>query len=997
MPAAHGCEAVRLRSSCVASPSVALIAIVILCTPATAQDSAHDAAAETSTAPSLGGEIDRLTEPALPQILASQEQDGLLLRRLSLDLRGVVPTREELDEFAADHQDQRWEKWVDRFLVDPLCDEHLVTFLDRTLMLRRGHSQVDRASWINYLRDQVSVDRPLDELSHELLYTPWWNRDQRPAQRFYLDRGGDPHLITRDLARVFLGRDLQCAQCHDHPLVDDFRQIDYHGLLAFVSGGSLAEVTYKDADDKDQKVQLYAERAAADAPFESVFERGVLLRTGTRLAEQIETFDDYYRPDQRYLDTPPADALTGAAVPPKASRRARLAERLTDRNSRVFVSNWSNRLWALAFGRGLVHPVDMTEPGNPPTNPELLKTISEGLLRFDMRMKPFLRQLVMTDAYRRGSDPGLLQQAVSTDDAETTELRAQLEQQIAAVSEQIELLDAAEQESLQAYETLREAWLKVQGERTAVCAELDAAEAVMMDANKKHVEADTALAAAQKKLSDSQSRIALLVEAAVKLEQALSLLGTEDPEVLQAIGVIKNRAEAARAKAPELEKVAGDAQIAVNAAATVLQETTASVDQVVRKLVAVQESLAVADATTVTARASWSQARSSVVLARRERSRSERLIEWFDAREQQRSIAESIGRVEQRIAVAETESVAMNAAVKRTEGVLATTEQSLQTANEQLTRAAQACEQQLRELARLEHARSSIADAATLVGKADPFLAAQESLGNEIAARQSQAVDAQATVDATSANVAACSEALSSDRAELDALLAEGERLGLQLVKLQDEREAQQNQLNELQSEINVLNGSISSDAEIQNACNEILPLTAEPMCWSTLRVTGVLDAYIRTELGELEKQSPMPPDADDATKAERQQQAVRQAIEKLRGIADQYVSLYASGPDKTQDDFFASADQALYVANGGSVFSWAGPSNNNPTQVATGLSDPSEIARVLYWSYLCRQPTDDETAYVAEQLAAAGEQRNTIIHEMAWSLLASSEFRFVR
>ena len=101
--------------------------------------------------------------------------------------------------------------------------------------------------------------------------------------------------------------------------------------------------------------------------------------------------------------------------------------------------------------------------------------------------------------------------------------------------------------------------------------------------------------------------------------------------------------------------------------------------------------------------------------------------------------------------------------------------------------------------------------------------------------------------------------------------------------------------------------------------------------------------------------------------------------------------------PDKTQDDYFASADQALYVANGGSVFAWAGPGNNNPTQVATTLDDPSEVARVLYWSYLCRQPTSDEIAMVTEQLDSAGDQRNAIIQEMAWSLLASAEFRFTR
>ncbi|MCA9136264.1 MAG: DUF1549 domain-containing protein, partial [Planctomycetales bacterium] len=272
MFAANGCKAVFTQSR--AAAAVVLVALTI--GPAIAGEETP----EPAKALTLSDQIDQQLQPTSPLPVAPAESDGKLLRRLSLDLRGVVPTREELDEYAADDSNDRWSNWVDRFLKDPLSDEHLVTFLDRTLMLRRGHSHVDRASWISYLRDHVAAETPLDVLSKELLYSPWWNRDHRAAQRFYLDRAGDPHLTTRDLARVFLGRDLQCAQCHDHPLVDDFRQVDYHGLLAFVSSGSLAEVAYKDAEGKDQKIQLYIEKAAGDAPFESVFERGTMLRSG---------------------------------------------------------------------------------------------------------------------------------------------------------------------------------------------------------------------------------------------------------------------------------------------------------------------------------------------------------------------------------------------------------------------------------------------------------------------------------------------------------------------------------------------------------------------------------------------------------------------------------------------------------------------------------------------------------------------------------------------
>ena len=71
----------------------------------------------------------------------------------------------------------------------------------------------------------------------ELLRADGADPKLRPAARFYLDRESEPNLITRDVGRIFFGRDMQCAQCHNHPLVQDYQQSDYYGLLAFISPG----------------------------------------------------------------------------------------------------------------------------------------------------------------------------------------------------------------------------------------------------------------------------------------------------------------------------------------------------------------------------------------------------------------------------------------------------------------------------------------------------------------------------------------------------------------------------------------------------------------------------------------------------------------------------------------------------------------------------------------------------------------------------------------
>ncbi len=945
---------------------------------------------------SLAEQIDRLLSSELEPLGAAESGAGLLLRRLSLDLRGVVPTQDELDAFATDASPEKWVTWVDRLLADPLCDEHLVMWLDRTLMLRRSHVHVDRVAWINYLREQVAADVSLDELSKQLLCSPWWNNDQRPAQRFFLDRGGDPNLITRDLGRVFLGRDIQCAQCHDHPLVDDFKQIDYHGLLAFVSPSSLTEVAYKDAEGKDQKTQLYVERAAGDAPFESVFDKGVSFRTGPRFLEQPELFEEYQLPDARYLSEAPAGSLAGTIVPPRQSRRQALADQLASRANRAFVTNWANRLWSLAFGRGLVQPLDMHHPHNPASHPELLRLISDGLIESDLRPRKFLRELVLSQAYRRGG-VALLADATESASASSLDLirtSATVNREEAVGKK--DALAAAETETLAAYESAREAWLNVQGERAKTRVELDAAEALMLTAKQKSNEAAALHAAAQKRQSDTASRIALLGESAAKLQEATKVAGGEDAELTQALTVIQQRADAARGTLPEVDKALADTKAAADATASELATTTAKVQEVVTKLQPIHQALAAADSAMIAARKLWSEACQANENNELRARRYERILAWLDAKESADKFAQELDTATRAVATMEAELPAVDQLLAAAQAQVGAAQNVEQAMAAEVLRAAESVNRQATEVARLQQTLESLASSANLVSTAEPLVAAQTAISTELEARRNQAIANQSTLDA--ANQAAASAAMATASRTQELATHQTVRKSLE-----DRRAAARvvvaNHEAALATAIATMNdkwNAVNEDNVRQLATATLQPLTPEQMCWSTLRITGVLDAYVRTEAAELEKQSPLAADADAATKANRHRQAVRGALDKLRGIADVYVSLYSSGPDNTEDTFFASADQALYIANAGSVYAWAGPGNDNVTQRAIALNYNAEIARLMYWTLLARQPTDEELKLVNEQLVAAGEGRNVAIQEMVWGLLASAEFRFV-
>jgi hypothetical protein len=186
----------------------------------------------------------------------------------------------------------------------------------------------------------------------------------------------------------------------------------------------------------------------------------------------------------------------------------------------------------------------------------------------------------------------------------------------------------------------------------------------------------------------------------------------------------------------------------------------------------------------------------------------------------------------------------------------------------------------------------------------------------------------------------------------------------------------------------------VASDRQAHQALPLDRPLSPEQPAWSILRSTGVLQSYIANENLELDKQAVLPSDASPADRAARSLQATRGAMDKLQGNVDTFSNLYASGVGQTSDEFFASPDQALYVANGGAVYSWAGPNGANVATQVLQQVDWNIAARQLYWALLSREPKPEEQQFVSEQLVAAGDQRPAVVQELVWSILASAEYR---
>ena len=301
----------------------------------------------------LRAKIDRAIEAKLDGPVAPPATDGEFLRRARLDLTGRIPTAEEAREFLDDPSPYKRVKLIDRLLASPEFARRMQEVFDVMLMERRDDKFVPSADWREYLRKSFADNKPYDRLVREILSSDGVDPATRPAAKFVLDREAEPNLVTRDVGRMFLGRDFQCAQCHDHPLIDDYKQAHYYGIFAYVSRTVLFD------DPKGGKV--LGEKADGDVTFASVFKKGLTHRTGPRVLDGTPEADPAPAKGQEYVVTP-NDKVRPVPV---FSRKARLAPALTSGAVREFDRNIANRLWAVLMGRGLVHPFDLDHGENP--------------------------------------------------------------------------------------------------------------------------------------------------------------------------------------------------------------------------------------------------------------------------------------------------------------------------------------------------------------------------------------------------------------------------------------------------------------------------------------------------------------------------------------------------------------------------------------------------------------------------------------------------------
>jgi hypothetical protein len=343
----------------------------------------------------LHRKIDRAIEAKLESDAAALATDSEYLRRVYLDLARMIPTSTEARTYLDDPSAYKRRRLIDRLMASPEYARRMQEVFDVMLMERRLDVHVPATEWRAFLRSAFAENIPYNRLVAEILSADGTDLKTRGAAKFYLDRSGEPNLLTRDIGRMFLGRDLQCAQCHDHPLVDDYKQAHYYGLYAFLNRTTLFEGGKNGA--------VLAEKADGNVTFTSVFKKKVAHETGPRIFDGPVVAEPVVAKGAEYLVAP--DKENKNRPIPRYSRRAVLAPMLTSGAVPEFNRNIVNRLWAMMMGRGLVHPVDLHHADNPASDEELLDLLAREFVAMGYDVKAFLRELALTRAYQRSSEP----------------------------------------------------------------------------------------------------------------------------------------------------------------------------------------------------------------------------------------------------------------------------------------------------------------------------------------------------------------------------------------------------------------------------------------------------------------------------------------------------------------------------------------------------------------------------------------------------------------
>ncbi len=335
-------------------------------------------AAGKPDAAALARRIDQAVDKQLAaeKIPASpRADDAEFLRRAALDVTGVIPSAERVTAFLDSKDPAKRAKLIDELLASPQYGRHMADVWQHLMLPRDSDNRrLQAAPFATWLEESFNADKGWDRIVRDLL-TATGDQDESPAVTYFL---ANPTVdkMTDATARLFLGVQLQCAQCHNHPFTK-WKQDEYWGMAAFFM---------KVRPDRVNK-------AAKNGNSPGIAEVTAKGGKPPKLPESARTVPaKFFQGEQPSLDR-------------NAPYRPVLADWIASPKNKFFARAMVNRTWGQLFGRGFVNPVDDLRDDNVPSHPALLQDLADSFAASGFDLKFLIKSICLSETYNRTSRP----------------------------------------------------------------------------------------------------------------------------------------------------------------------------------------------------------------------------------------------------------------------------------------------------------------------------------------------------------------------------------------------------------------------------------------------------------------------------------------------------------------------------------------------------------------------------------------------------------------
>jgi hypothetical protein len=291
--------------------------------------------------------------------------DATFIRRAHIDITGTLPKPEELQEFVENMSSGKRTDLIDKLLDRKEFADLWVMKFAELLQIRSNNNEFTYKPallYYNWLQDKFAKNTPVDQIVKEILTAEGSNFKNPASSYFQIER--DTLKTSENVAQVFMGMRIQCAQCHNHPF-DRWTMNDYYSFAAF-----FPQVTRKQGDDPRETIIFAKAQGEVQHPV-----------TKKAMAPKFLGGD---RPDVKQGE----------------DRREVLANWLASTNNPFFARNMANIVWAHFIGKGIIDPVDDVRISNPAINPELLDALGSKFMDYKYDFKKLVRDICNSRTYQ---------------------------------------------------------------------------------------------------------------------------------------------------------------------------------------------------------------------------------------------------------------------------------------------------------------------------------------------------------------------------------------------------------------------------------------------------------------------------------------------------------------------------------------------------------------------------------------------------------------------